>query len=367
MRLHLVALPHTSVEQAFCGCAYTAKILKFCKMMGSKYEIFLYAPEGPEVPGARLIPCLTETKRISIFGEDDPMRLPAWPTHDQSRIFNNNVAAALQMHSEKGELLLLTGGYTHKPITDQVHGRICIEPGVGYEGIFTNFCAFESAAWMHYVYGKKGIADGRYFDEVIPNYFDLDDFPMLPFNPDAKPYLMFLGRLIARKGLDVAALIAKKAGLPLLVAGAGGKMDNGKLIGQGVTVDGDIEYVGSVGIQKRSRLLSQATALLVPTRYIEPFGGVAVEAMLCGTPVIASDWGAFRETVTPDVGRRFRTLQEGVDAVGKVNKLDRNKIRFLAQTHYSLATVAPKFSTWFGRLETLKEKGWYTTNENSYR
>lgn len=347
MRLHLVALPHTRVESAFCGCAYTAKVLKFCKMMGGHHEIFLYAPEGLPVEGATLIPCLTNAERTKTFGADDPARLPAWPTDAQTALFNAHVVAALQEHAHPRDLVLLSGGRTHLPIQQALPKFLYIEPGVGYEGIFTNFCAFESYAWMHYVYGMNKIGDGRWYDCVIPNYFDLADFPRLNTGGE---YLAFLGRRIERKGLAVAADIAARRNLPLFVAGAGE-----------MVVPGDhVHYIGPVDVAQRGKFLSKAKALIVATSYIEPFGGVAVEAMLCGTPVITTDWGAFTETVTDQGGARFRTLAEGVAAVEQVSRLDPIDVRLYAEQRFSLTAVAPLFDQWFGRLQTLWGKGWYT-------
>src|SRR5580765_4611696 len=105
--IHLVALPHTQVSQEFCGCAYTGKILKFCKMM-SGYDIHVYAPEGPNIEGATLHPCLTNDERIEIFMEDDPNRLPSWPTDEQSAKFNSNVIEALKQNLRAQDLILLS-------------------------------------------------------------------------------------------------------------------------------------------------------------------------------------------------------------------------------------------------------------------
>src|SRR6266403_3224823 len=96
MNLHLVSLPHTQVTSDFCGCAYTSKILKFCKMMGPDHTIHLYAPEGPDVIGAILHPCITNTERTEIFGPDNPERLPDWPTDVQTVLFNQRVIQELK-------------------------------------------------------------------------------------------------------------------------------------------------------------------------------------------------------------------------------------------------------------------------------
>lgn len=358
MKLHLVALPHTQVSTEFCGCAYTSKILKFCKMLGGEYEILVYAPAGPDIPWATLVPCLSERERTLIFGNDDPNRLPAWPRDDQAYSFNNNVIDAIRKYIGNRDLILLTAGWTHRVIAEAFPAHICCEPGVGYEGILTNYCAFESYAWMHHVYSNKGIKDGRWFDCVIPNYFDPAEFDIAIPSPKNK-YLLFLGRLIARKGVHIASQIAEACNLPLYVAGAGGRQDGKDIVADEVIVR-NAEYIGPVNIYERAELLANAIALICPTLYIEPFGGVAVEAMMAGTPVIAPDWGAFVETVKPGIsGFRFRTLKEAKSAVEKAPFLDRSIIQDYARANYSLTSIAPLFKAWFDRLNSLWEKGWY--------
>lgn len=357
MRLHLVSLPHTRVEAASCGCAYTAKVLKFCKMMGARHEIFLYAPEGPEVKGATLIPCLPEAQRITTFGTDDPHRLPDWPTDAQSLLFNRNVADALRSLWRPQELVLLTGGRTHLPITEAFPGPLYCEPGVGYEGVFTDKCAFESYAHLHTVYAKNSINDIRWFDAVIPPYCDPEEFPHL--NDGDGKYLLFLGRLISRKGPHIAEQIARAAGLPLIVAGAGGILRDGKLCGLDVEFPA-VEYAGPVGILERAKLMAGAKAVIMPTLYCEPGGNVAIEAMLAGTPVIAPDWGVLSETVSHGVsGFHFRMFQEAVDAVKKCGRLAPQTIRDYAKGRYSLDAVGPLYDKWFNRLVALYGEGWY--------
>jgi glycosyltransferase involved in cell wall biosynthesis len=329
-------------------------------MMGRDYEIDLYAAEGPDVPGATLIPCLTNEERIGIFGADDPGRLPAWPTDAQSALFNQRVIEHMIQRLKPHDLILFGGGRTHKPIADAFPSYLGAEPFVGYPGILQPYCAFESYAWMHSVYAWNKINDGRWFDTVIPNYFDPDDFPLL--NDGKGDYLLFLGRVVLRKGPHIAAEIARGCGMKLKIAGAGViAFTKERVVAPEVIINGsDLEYVGTVNIEQRAKLLAGARALLVPTTYIEPFGGVAVEAMMAGTPVIATDWGAFTETVCPGVsGYRFKTLQEGIAAVKNVVTLEPEKIRRYAMERYSLDAVRPQFDRWFKQLDSLWRKGWY--------
>jgi glycosyltransferase involved in cell wall biosynthesis len=87
------------------------------------------------------------------------------------------------------------------------------------------------------------------------------------------------------------------------------------------------EYLGPVGLE-RAELYQNAKAVFVPTTYVEPYGTVNVEAQMCGTPVITTDWGAFTETVIDGVtGYRCRTFGEFVQASIDAPKLDRNVIR----------------------------------------
>lgn len=171
MTLHLVAYPHTRLDGRFDTCAYTNKVVKLRRMDLGR-ELTVYGTEGTDVE------LLNEFERRSLFGEDDPSRPPAWPTDEQWFIFNARATAAVAERAEPGDLLLLAGGYSQRLVASALpHLTVC-EPFVGYSGICTDFCAFESTAWRHYVYGTMGRdVNGRWMDAVIPNYFDPADFP----------------------------------------------------------------------------------------------------------------------------------------------------------------------------------------------
>ena len=376
--IHLVALPHTRVDPLFSTCAYTQKTLKFLRMMrgpDQARQVILYAPEGSGVgvTDNDNVVILSDMQRKAMFGPAVETAVPFWPEDRHWQPYNDFATAAIRDRCKPGDLLLLAGGWSQHSVAERLPELRTCEPFVGYEGIFSNFCAFESHAWRHHIYGiragqqdsKDGDLarkwrDGRAFDTVIPNYFDPAEFPHI--NDGCGDYLLFVGRVTRRKGPDIAAMIAKEAGMRLLVAGPGViEASPGRLVGDGVVLEGDhVEYVGQVGVAERAKLMADAYALIAPTVYIEPFGGVAVEAMMCGTPVIASDWGAFTETVVEGLsGFRFSTLQEGVDAVSDCGGLSVSAIRDYAMGRYSLPQIRPLFNRWFDRLDTLDGKGWY--------
>lgn len=359
MKLHLVSLPHTETTSEYLTCAYTQKVVKFARMMHPRgHDIILYAGELNEAPVLEHVPLLSRDERQRLFGPYDPAVPPGWPADPLWTLFNARAVEAIRERAEPEDLVLVTGGYSQRYLADELE-LLCVEPFVGYEGVYCNHAAFESYCWQHHVYAKRG-HDGRFFDAVIPNYFDPAEFVHHePWRASTDPYLLYLGRLIGRKGVGTALDIAKAAGMQLVVAGPGAThVSEGLIVSDELRLEGDVHYAGSVGVEDRSRLLHGAEALLVPTTYVEPFGGVAVEAMMCGTPVVATDWGAFTETVPRDW--RFRTLEQALDALDNIAGTDRQQLRQETTDEYSLDAIAPDFEAWFDSLSTLWHEGWYS-------
>ena len=119
------------------------------------------------------------------------------------------------------------------------------------------------------------------------------------------------------------------------------------------------DYLGAVTTEQRNRVLSQATAVLMPTQYIEPFGNVSAEAQLCGTPVISTDMGGFVESVEQGVtGYRCNTLGEFVQAVDLAPLLDRASIRARAERLYGCEAADAAYRSYFRRLDTVRGEAW---------
>ena len=370
MRLHVVGMPHTQTTRRYLTCAYTQKIVKFCDMMTDEgHEVFLYSGEENEARCTEHIALATEEWREAIFGPWDENGLFSnidWsPDEHYWLAWNTRAVEEIRERAEPKDMLCLVMGWSQTPVARALRSLLPVEWAIGYEGIVDEYMhIFESYAWMHTVYGQRRIGDGRTFDCVIPNFFDPIDFqlPHEPWPEKEQDYLLFVGRLTLRKGPHVAAQIAERAGLKLKVAGPGLKMRTpGRLECDNITIEGKhVEYIGPVGREERARLMHGAIATIVPTQYVEPFGGVAVESMMCGTPVVATDWGAFTETVKPGIsGYRFHTEAEAVRAVEKAAALDRAAVKRYAEDNYSLAAVGPQFTETFHRLSTLYGKGYY--------
>lgn len=365
--LHLVALPHTATTAVFSSCAYSMKVMKFSKMMRAHgYRVVLYGSEINDAECDDHVIIMEEHKRQEWFGVR-PFNTVLTPLEwDQAQPYwrhaNVRTVEGLLERAHERDILCLTSGWPQLPVANALPFLTVAEWAIGYEGVLPeSFRAFESSAWMHHVYGLQHERLGRFYDTVIPNFFDRDDFPRL--GDGAGGYLLYLGRLVHRKGVNVAWQIARRTGRKLIVAGPGALEHRpGYIRAPELELEGDpeqLEYVGEVGPAARAELLEHAHALLVPTLYLEPFGGVAVEAMLAGTPVITSDFGAFRETVDDGhTGFRFRTLADAARAVEAAGELDRAKIRDYALDRFSLEAVGPMFDRWFTDLDGLWEGGW---------
>jgi glycosyltransferase involved in cell wall biosynthesis len=134
-----------------------------------------------------------------------------------------------------------------------------------------------------------------------------------------------------------------------------------------LTKEKHIEYIGAVGPEKRKELYGKAILTFTPTYYIGPFEGVAVESMMCGTPVLTSDWGVFAETVQHGVtGFRCRTFDDFIFGAkqimeGKISSKDCNK---WAVDNYSMNRIKWKYNEYFKKVYDLYSQGWYQLHPN---
>ena len=371
MTLHVLSFPHTSTTEEFVGCAYTSRVRRFCQMMtGGDRRVILYGSELNDAPCDEHVVAVSEERRQQWFGAHDENDLSRggfdwnpqspWWSEMNARIVGE-MAGRLDQH----DIICFSQGRSQQLVADAFPSVIGAEIMVGYEGIMTDprpspiAAAYESHTHRHFVAGLQGWRFPREYDAVIPNQFDPDEFPA----GDGGDYLLFMGRLVGGKAPQVAGMVADALNMKLVVAGAGATAwGDGFVESSEVRVEArDLEYVGTVGVEERARLMGGAAVTLMPTIYQEPFGGVAVESMMCGTPVVGKDFGAFVETISEGVsGFTFSTLQEAVDATEKAMDLDRRLCREYALGGYSLDAVAPMYERWFGNLDSLWADGWKT-------
>jgi glycosyltransferase involved in cell wall biosynthesis len=185
-------------------------------------------------------------------------------------------------------------------------------------------------------------------------------FPPESYTPYRKSgkYLAFLGRTSPEKGLDRAIEIAQRAGMPLKIAAKIDKADQEYFDSciRPLLDSTEIEFLGEIGYPEKNQFLGEAAALLFPICWPEPFGIVMIEAMACGTPVIAYPFGSVPEVVKDDVsGYIVPDLQSAVAAVGNVDKLDRKKVRKHFEQHFTASRMAQDYLRIYERITTRKK------------
>jgi len=359
LRFHILCVPHTVTRKDYSACAYTQKALKFCKMMHRRgHIIYHYGHKDSEVECTEHIPITDNELFKAAYGEYDwKKEIPKHNTGDLcNTTYNKRAIVEVGKRKKHMDYLLLFWGIGHADVAKAHPDMISVEPGIGsFNTPCTPFSIYESYCVMNYVYGREKW-EPKWTDAVIPNYFDLEDFKV-----ESKPgdYFMYLGRIIESKGIGIAVEIAKRTGLKLKVAGQGNFKRE-----LGFEPPPNVEIVGYLEPKERSIMLSGARALLAPTHYNEPFGGVTVEALLCGTPIITSDWGAFAENNIHGVtGYRCRNLEQFIWAAKNIDTINRRTCREFAEKNFSLERVATMYEEYFTSLiPVFKGKGFYDIN-----
>lgn len=166
-------------------------------------------------------------------------------------------------------------------------------------------------------------------------------------------HLAFLGRMSAGKGAHRAAVVARSLGVPLLMAAKMREPAEREYFEQRVRplLGEGVEFVGEVSGEDKQRLLRGARALLMPIRWPEPFGMVMIEALACGTPVLAFPEGAAPEVVEHGrTGFLCRDEGEMAAAVGRLDELSRADCRAAAEQRFSACRMARDHVAVYERL-----------------
>lgn len=274
------------------------------------------------------------------------------------KVFQKNSIIEIDKRKQKYDFILAFFGLAHKPICEYFDRRwyIPVEPGIGYTSIFAPCKVFESYSLYNALLGEPG-ADKlgmSWYDAVIPNYFDPDDFT---FKKNKDNYFLYVGRLVKSKGIDIAVEVTRQVGAKLIVAGQRSDELDPK------DFPSHVEYIGYADVSTRKELMANAIAGFVPSRYSEPFGGVQVEFLFSGTPTITTDWGAFPENNIHGItGYRCRNFEQFVWAAKNIGKIDPYKCRQWAE-NYTLDNIGLMYQEYFDMVYNFyKYQSWYKSD-----
>jgi glycosyltransferase involved in cell wall biosynthesis len=317
------------------------------------HEVTLFAP-GDSITTARLVPIVD----VALWHREPRYRdlAPFWSValgQLYRRLGEFDV-----VHSHLDVFGLPSSRVAPCPVVTTLHGRMDLPELVPV------FAEFADAPVVSISDAQRRPLPGANWVGTVHNGIDLDEFS---FRASPGSYLAFLGRISPEKGLDAAIRVACQAGVPIKIAA---REPLPFIEDPNVRVDQDyydqvikplfrepgVEFVGELAGRERSEFLAGAAGLLFPIQWPEPFGLVMAEALACGTPVVALGAGSVPEVVD-DGATGFVCASEGdmVEAVAKLDRIDRAECRATAVRRYSAAAMADGYERVYHRL--LKEKG----------
>lgn len=385
IRLHVPAIPYTITRDEFSHDAYTGKVKRFAPMMRSRgFEVFHYGVETSESGANQHFDLLTKeewrklrietvkfvdpklTHEEAVKRNDDPEMvisvLSNWSS-PLTKEFNRRFRQKLleNYRSKQTDIVCIPLGRTYE---DALRGLdvVKLENGIGYSGSYFDFRIFESYAWMSRTLGAENKQPQNYWF-VVPNYFDTEEFK---FSANPKPLKVgYLGRVTELKGCNIIKEVAKR--FPHVEFVMCGQGEWNRFIDPEVP---NLKYKSPIHGSERSDFLGECVAFIHPVKYLEPFGGGAVEAQLCGTPVICADWGALPETIEPyKTGLHCHTLADYCHGIQMAldGKFDRKYIRERAVKLYDMYNIAYKYEYVYKSIldvYTPSKNGWYSPDSH---
>jgi len=263
-------------------------------------------------------------------------------------LYNRTAGQEIAKRKQPGDLIMCFHGWENQEAANANRDLFIVEPSIGYDtkAVFAPFRVFVSYAQMHMLYGeRKLLMTPSWNDAVIPNAFTPSEFE---FSANKKDYVLYFGRVIESKGVQLAIQATEKSGHKLIIAGPGSLTDIGYS-----SIPDHVTCVGLVGAEQRKELMRDAQAIIGPTYYVEPFGNMVVEGYFSGTPAITTDWGGFTETVVHGkTGFRCREFKDFVYALKNLHLINSQDCRDWADQNYSEEVVHKKFDEYFKRIQS---------------
>jgi glycosyltransferase involved in cell wall biosynthesis len=337
MHIGLLAPPWIPIPPPAYGGTERVVALQAAGMAAAGHTVTLIAAPGSAVPGVRVVSPLD--------------RLPAqigMATDEWRHVLGGleELAGADVVFDHSGPLGALLSAQGLVPALHVVHGSLETELLGLYEGVFTHAPRLRLAAISR---SQRSAAPHLPFVGVCHNAIDVE---AAPFRSKSDGYLAFLGRMAPEKGVEDAIALARAAGRPLLIAAKCREPAEQAYFEQAVAphLGADVRYLGELDQAATYDFLSRASALLFPICWREPFGMVLIEAMACGTPVLATNRGAVSEIVLDGVTGFVRdTAAELGPLIDRIEEIDRARCRRHITENFSTGSLVGGYTRLLSR------------------
>lgn len=338
MRIAQIAPLYESVPPSYYGG--TERVVSYLteELVRQNHEVTLFA-SGDSVTSARLVPCCKNSLRLD-KNSIDPIPHHLLMLEQVSRMAQE--FDVLHFHIDYMHFpLSRRHGYKH---VTTLHGRLDIADLVPLYHEFPEMPVVSISDAqrlpLHWINWQGTVHHGLPAD-------------LLSFNPQGGDYLALLGRISPEKGVGNAIAIARASGIKLKIAAKVDKADRDFYNSEiKPLLDGPlVEYLGEIGEDQKQEFLGNALALIFPIEWEEPFGLVMIEAMACGTPVIAYGRGSVPEVVAHGVcGLVVHDVEGAVRATREVGSMSRARCRSFFEARYLAPRMAGDYLAIYRKL-----------------
>ena len=331
MRIAQIAPLHEAVPPKLYGG--TERVVSFLteELVAQGHDVTLFA-SGDSVTSAKLEPVWPRALRLDPTIRDAiaPQMLMMEAVRRQADEFD-----VLHFHLDYWSFSLFSRQRT--PYLTTMHGRLDLPEWGPLFNLFPNAPVVSISDAQ-----RRPLPQARYVGTVLHG---LPENLLTP-QPGPKDYLAFLGRIAPEKGPDRAIRIARACGIPLKIAAKVDRVDQAYFdeVIRPMLAGGGVEMIGEINDAQKPEFLSGAKALLMPIDWPEPFGLVMIEAMACGTPVIAFNRGSVPEIVEDGVSGFIVEDERGaMSAVNRLSTLSRATVRQRFEERFTARRMAKDY------------------------